>query len=220
MIRKTARYDEAVRLRRRGFTYIEIAHIVGISKSTVSNWFSRETWSTAVARDNKKRAGKENSKRISLLNKARSTQLKKQYASAEQSAVTEFKHYRHSPAFVAGIMAYSLIGDMKQDGNIRITSSRKDAHRIFIRFAQEYLGVSRENIRFWLILYSNHVPQVVSKKWSRSINVPISQFYRYQVIEKQNNTHTLHDGVGNTIIGDAVLKRKLLKWVELASKEY
>lgn len=220
MIRKTAQYSEACQLRKRGFTYTEIAHIVGVSKSTVSTWFSHETWSASVTHDNKKRASKENSKRIGLLNKARSNQFKKQYAEAERNAAISFKHYKHSPAFVAGIVLYTAVGDRSATSQIRISTARKDIHRIFITFAQEYLGVSRENIRFWLLLYPTHIPEKVSRTWARAIRLPIAQFHRYQVIEKQNNRETLHDGVGNTIIGSAVLKRTLLTWVKLAEKEY
>ncbi len=220
MIHKSAQYSEASQLRRRGFTYTEIAQIVGVSKSTVSTWFSHETWSISVANDNKKRAAKENSKRIGLLNKARGNQLKKQYAEAERAAAISFKHYKHSPAFIAGVMLYAALGDCSTTSQIRISTARKEIHRIFVTFAQEYLGVSRENIRFWLLLYPTHSPVKVSRIWARAIHVPIAQFHRYQVLESQNNTETLHDGVGNTIIGSAVLKRTLLTWVALAEKEY
>ncbi|QQR64685.1 helix-turn-helix domain-containing protein [Candidatus Kaiserbacteria bacterium] len=220
MIRKSAQYEESCRLRKRGFTYTEIAHVVGVSKSTVSIWLSHETWSISVTNDNKKRTSKENGKRIGLLNKARSNQLKKQYAEAERSATISFKHYKHFPAFIAGIMLYAALGDCSLSNQIRISTSRKSAHRIFITFMQEYLGVPRENIRFWLLLYPTHSPEKVSRIWSRSIRVPITQFHRYQVLEKQNTIQTLHDGVGNTIIGNTILKRTLLKWVTLAEKEY
>lgn len=219
MIRKTAQYAEAVRLRKRGFTYSEIANIVSISKSTVSNWLSRETWSVSIAQEHTHRAAKENSKRISLLNKLRATQLKKRYTETEQSAMTEYKHYKNNSLFVAGIMVYMSIGDMSESSQIRIATQRKDAHRLFIQFAQEYLGVPREKIHFWLLLYPDHNPENVSRLWSKAIRLRVSHFYKYQVIKQQTNNETLHDGVGNTIIGSTVLKRKLMKWIELSLKE-
>lgn len=220
MIRKSVQYEQAKELRKRGFTYEEIAKIVDVSKSTVSTWFSHETWSTVIALDNKNRAGKENSKRISLLNTARANQMKKQKIASEQSAVTEFKHYKQNPLFVAGIMIYGSIGDRSLDGPIRITSTQKEIHALFMRFLQEYLGVSKEKLRFWLVLYPDHIPVSVSQKWSRTLHFPVARFHKYQIIEKKSNKQTLHDGVGNTIIGGTILKQKLLKWVELASKEY
>ena len=219
MVRKSAQFEHARELRKRGFTYVEIAKIVDVSKSTISLWFSRETWSRNVTESNMKRSAKENSKRISLLNTARGNQYKKSYAEAERSAVTEFKHYKHNPLFIAGLTLYMSIGDTKSPTLLRIADTRPELHILFIRFITEYLGVSREKIRFWVLLYPDLNPEKCSKHWSKRLKLPLSQFHRYQVIEGRSTKKTLHDGVGNTIIGDTVLKKKLLKWISLASKE-
>ncbi len=219
MIRKKTQHERAKELRRRGFTYEEIAKIVDVSKSTVGLWFSRETWSKDVTHTNQKRASRENSKRISLLNKARSNQFKKLYAEAERSAKTEFKHYKHNPLFIAGLTLYLCDGDKINPHLIRIASKRVDIHRIFIRFAYEYLGVSREKVRFWLLLPEDLNPLSCSRHWSQKLKIPITQFHRYQIINGKSSTEALRFGVGNTIIGSTVLKKKLLTWIELALKE-
>lgn len=219
MIRKKAQFEHAKELRKRGFTYKDISKIVDVSISTVSLWFSRETWSKSVTDDNQKRAAKENKKRISLLNTARGNQYKKMYAEAERSAVTEFKHYKSNPLFIAGLMLYVGEGDNSDNHLIRIANSKIDVHRIFIKFAMEYLGVPREKIRFWVLLYPDLSPKKCLHAWSKALHIPLSQFHKYQVIEGRSTKRTLHDGVGNTIIGGTVLKKKLLKWIALASKE-
>lgn len=219
MIRLRAQYEQAIQLRKRGFTYDEIAKIVDVSKSTVSNWLSHQKWSKNVRADNAKRAARENGKRIRLLNKARGNQYKKLYAEAERSAITEFKHYKKDALFMAGLMLYVGEGDTVDEGLIRIASTRKDVHRIFITFATEYLGVERGNIRFWLLLYPDLDERVCVTAWSKDLKLSKEQFYKNQVIQGKGKKRTLHDGVGNTIIGSTVLKRKLMKWVELALKE-
>lgn len=219
MIRKNAQFAHAVQLRKRGFTYEEIAKIVDVSKSTVSLWLARESWSQGVTATNRKRAAKDNGKRIALLNKARGNQFKRLYAEAERSAVTEFKHYKHNPLFIAGVTLYMTIGDMRETHPIRLTSSKKEMHRLFIRFAREYLGVPREKIRFWLLLYPDLKPGVCTRAWATTLKLPLPQFHKHQIIEKRSTVRTLHDGVGNTIIGGTVSKRKLLMWIKLALKE-
>ena len=219
MIRKSAQFEQAVELRKRSFSYEEIAHITGVSKSTVSLWLSRETWSKRITEDNIKRAAKENKKRISLLNTARGNQFKKLYAEAERSATIEYKHYKHNPLFTAGLMLYVAQGDMQSGVPIRLTGSKKDIHRIFIRFTHEYLGVPREKIRFWLLLYPDLKPGVCTRAWATTLKLPLPQFHKHQIIEKRSTVRTLHDGVGNTIIGGTVSKRKLLMWIKLALKE-
>lgn len=219
MIRKHDQYTQAVHLRKRGFTYGEIAKTVDVSKSTVSKWFSGNAWSQMVAQSNAKRAANENSKRISLLNTARSNQYKKMYAEAERTAGTEYRHYRSNPLFTAALMLYYTKGDMKHDGRVRLTTSNIEAHRIFIRFVNEFLGVPRKNIRFWLLLYSVHDPRSCSKHWSVKTGLSLTQFHKYQVVPNKSTKEALRFGVGNTIIGDTLMKRKLIKWIELCIEE-
>ncbi len=219
MIRKKAQFDQAKELRKRGFTYKEIAKIVDVSISTISLWLSRETWSITIKNDNQKRAAKENKKRISLLNKARGNQYKKLYAEAERSAITEYKHYKNSPLFIAGLMLYASEGDTMDNHLIRITSSQMDLHRIFIKFATEYLGVPRQKIRFWILLYPDLSPQKCAQKWSKSLRIPLSQFHKHQVIEGRSTKSTMHDGIGNTLIGGKILKKKICVWVHIFLKK-
>ncbi|MCF7815795.1 MAG: hypothetical protein K9M10_02650 [Candidatus Pacebacteria bacterium] len=219
MIRKSAQYEQAKELRMRGFTYAEVAKIVGVAKSTVSLWFSRETWSANVAEDNTKRAAKENKKRITLLNKARSNQFRKLYTEAERSATTEFKHYKSNPLFIAGLMLYLSKGDHSNSPVICISSSRKEIHRLFIRFSTEFLGVQKEKMRFWLLLNSSHSAETCSRSWSKEIGLSVKQFHKNQITKNNNIGSTLHDGVGNTIIGGTLMKKKLQKWVETALLE-
>jgi predicted transcriptional regulator len=210
---------EAITLRRRGFSYREIAEMLHVSVSSVSLWLKGESWSKDITLRNAKRAGKENSKRLLLLNKARSNQYKKLYKEAERSAETEYKHYKHHPLFIAGLMLYVGEGDNKDLRLIRIANTKFEIHSIFIRFCEEFLGVSREKIRFWVLLYPDLDPLLVSKEWSRVLSIPLSQFHKYQVIQGKSIKRTLQYGVGNTIIGSAVLKHKLMKWIELAFLE-
>ncbi len=206
-------------LRRRGLTYTEIAKYTGVSVSTVSAWLADKPWSVKVKEENQKRAARDNSKRISLLNKARGNQYKKMYAEAERLAVLEYKHYKHNPLFIAGLMLYVGEGDNTDNHVIRIANSRMDVHRIFIKFSTEYLGVPHEKIRFWLLLYPDLDEIKCIKAWSRKLGLSVGHFHKNQVIEGRSKKRTLHFGVGNTIIGGTAMKKKLLKWIEIASKD-
>jgi len=219
MVRDEEKYQKALLFRQRGFSYSEIAKIVGVSRSTLSNWFAHKAFSKKIKIDNEVKARHENVKRISIVNKARQKEREKNYYSAIKSAVTEYGHYKSSPLFIAGVMLYVSNGDTKHISVIRLTDSNVDFHRIFLRFAEKFLGLSRKDVRFWL-----SIPQTVSEKeaklvWSKALRLSIDQFSKTQLIHSPRQTSALHNGVGNTIIGDALLKRKLLKWIELTSKE-
>lgn len=219
MVRNQEKYDQAVSLRKRGFTLEEIAKYCDISKSTASKWLENKAFSAQITKQNIRRAGQENAKRLKLVNKARGIERAAKYRDIERSAETEYKHYKASPLFAAGLMLYLSSGDLKDKRSVRITSTKIEVHKIFIKFLAEYLGVDKSKLRFWLILYSSKDETSFMKKWSKNIGISYAQFYKNQILKGQSPKQTLHYGVGNTIIASTVLKRKLSKWIELAGKE-
>lgn len=219
MIRLEEKYDQALQFRKRGFTYSEIAKIVGVSKSTVSNWLAKKPFSKKVREENAQRAARENVKRMKLLNKARAKERSVRYAEAVRSAEIEFRHYKKNPLFVAGLMIYMSEGDNTHQRPIRLTSAQFDMHRIFLKFAKEYLGVPEDRIHFWILLYPNLNEIACMRFWMKGLKLKKEQWYKNHVIEGRNKKRILHNGVGNTIIGSTVLKAKLDRWIELALKE-
>ncbi len=219
MVRDKQKYEQAISLRKRGFTLEEVAKYCDIAKSTASKWLKDTDFSEQITKQNVKRAGAENAKRLKLVNKARNGERDNRYAEAVRSAETEYKHYKNNSLFIAGVTIYLSIGDRKDERLIRITSSKMEIHRIFIQFALEYLGINKKQLHFWILLYPDLVEEVCMKKWQKSTTIPFSQFYKNQVIQGKSKKKTLHYGVGNTIIGSTVLKSKLNRWIELASKD-
>ncbi len=217
---KQEAYDRAINLRKRGFSYTEIAKICVVSRGTVSAWLSPLPFSAAITTQNKRRAAKENTDRLSLINKARVSERKKQYAEAERLAKVEYQNYRHNPLFMAGIMLYVAEGDNTSSRLIRLANSRIELHVVFIRFLTQYLGVDKRSMRFWLLLYPNLDEVTCMQHWSKRTGLSVSQFYKNQVILGRSTKRTLHFGVGNTIIGNTLLKKKLDQWIKLARKEW
>jgi len=218
MVRNQEKYEQAVSLRKRGFTLEEIAKYCAISKSTASEWLKNKPFSTQATIHNVKRAGAENAKRLKLINKARTTERTVRYRESFKSAETEFKHYKNDPLFNAGIMLYVGNGDTKQQRLIRLTSSQMAVHKIFIKFAVEYLGVDKNKMHFWIMLYPDLDEEICMKKWRVATKIPFEQFHKNQIIQGKSTKRTLHYGVGNTIIGNTALKHKLTRWIELTLK--
>ncbi len=219
MVRNEEKYEQALQFRKRGFTLEEIAKICDVSKSTVSKWLKNNAISESVTKQNKKRAGQENGKRLQLMSKTRDSERSHRYKEAIRSAETEYKHYKSSPLFVAGLMLYYAQGDLKNEHQIRLSGTEEKAHKIFIKFATEYLGVPKSSIHFWILLYKGQSEEVCMKRWKTATTLSYSQFYKNQYINTKKTKDTLHNGVGNTIIGSTVLKHKLTKWIELSLKE-
>jgi transcriptional regulator with XRE-family HTH domain len=216
---KKEAYEQAISFRKRGFTYTEIAKICGVSRGTISSWLAKEPFSQSVAAVNKAKAAKDNVARIKLVNKARNAERATQYSEILRLASTEYKHYSKSPLFIAGLMLYLADGDRNDPRLIRVSNNNPDIHQLFIRFASDYLGVEKHSVHFWLLLYPAQDEIKCMKHWVKKTGLSVSQFYKNQVVESRSNKQPLHFGVGNTIIGSILLKKKLTLWIELASKE-
>ncbi len=219
MVRNEEKLEQALQLRKRGFTLEEIGKYVDVSKSTVSKWLKNNANSIEVTKQNKRRAGVENAKRLKLMSKTRTRERALRYKEVELSAETEFKHYKKNPLFIAGLITYASLGDLTDERTIRLTTARLMAHKTFISFAVEYLGVPKNKIKLWLLLYTDHNEETCMKKWHKFTALPYSQFHKNQVVKGKPKHKTLHHGVGNTIIGSTVLKHKLVRWIELMQKE-
>jgi transcriptional regulator with XRE-family HTH domain len=219
MVRNKEKFQQAVVLRKRGFTLEEIAKYCDIAKSTASAWLKNESFSKRISVTNKRRAGQENAKRLKMLAKGRQRERLLRYKNAETSAVTEFKNYQNNSLFMAGLNIYLTSGDFSEQQPIRITHKNPAVHRIFIKFIDQYMGIDKSNIKFWLLLYQGMSEESSMKKWSKQTSLPYSQFYKNQFITNQS-TKTLHYGVGNTIIASTHHKRKLQVWVNLLQKEW
>jgi transcriptional regulator with XRE-family HTH domain len=216
---KKAAYEQAVAFRKRGFTYSEIAKICGVSVGTISAWLKPLPFSSDITAQNKVRAAQENKKRMVSINRARTAERAKQYDQVVRMAETEYQNYRQSPLFSAGLMLYVSEGDINHPRLIRLTNSRPELHAVFVKFLLTYLGVEKSVIKFWLLLYPDLDEVVCMKHWSKKTGISVAQFYKNQVIKSRSNKPTLHFGVGNTIIGNTLLKQKLTKWVLLLQKE-
>tara|TARA_B100000508_G_scaffold141060_1_gene145745 strand:- start:5593 stop:6264 length:672 start_codon:yes stop_codon:yes gene_type:complete len=219
MVRNREKFEQAVALRKRGFTLEEVAKYCEVSKSTASNWLKNKAFSEVVTKQNKRRAGKENAERLRLIAKARGTERAKRYKDAAQSAKVEFANYQDSLVFMAALTLYCSSGEVDDDNTIRLSHTSPELHRLFIRFAEQFLGVSREKVHLWLQLYQGASEEKAMKKWSKITTIPYHQFYKNQFVNTSQK-NPLHFGAGNTIIASTYHKQKLKTWVQLAQKRW
>lgn len=206
-------------LRKQGKTYKEIQKIVNISSSTLSNWFNNQEWSKNVKKINIEKHISRSTEHLSKMNIGRQTMLDKKYKDAEEEAEKEFQIYKNNPLFMAGLMVYAGEGDKTNRYNIRLANSEFYLHIVFIRFSEQFLHIGRNNIKFWLLLYPDHNIEECIEVWSNKLQINKSNFHKSQVIIGKEKVKKLQYGVGNSIISNVALKKKMLKWLELC-KEY
>ena len=209
--------DKAFEMRRSGKTYREIEKELGISRSTLSNWFREVSWSKHLKTQYTNRTWSKD--QHLLMHQARRNKLNSLYKQAEQEASEQYKTYKQDPLFWAGLMVYAGEGEKRSKHLVRITNTEFYLHKIFIAFLAKYLSVTREKVRLCLILYPDLNESLCKEMWSNLLNIPRTQFHKTQVITGKEKVKRLQYGIGMSIISSTVLKKKLMKWLSLAQDE-
>src|SRR5260221_10246511 len=99
--------------------YREIEKTIGISRSTLCEWFKNEEWSNHIKRSNTNRHIKISTEHLIKMNAGRRILLDKKYKEVEKKARQEFEIYKEKPLFMGGLMLYAGEGDKMTKGVIR-----------------------------------------------------------------------------------------------------
>lgn len=212
--------NKAIELRKNGSSYNFIAKEIGVSKSTLSIWFADSDWNSVALTQNKTRNLVESTQRLVRINKEKTLNLADRYKKAEVDAIKEFELFKNDTLFIAGIMLYFGEGDKsKLSGLIRIGNIDAPIIKIFVKFLLKYCNIPINKVKFWLLSYPDLDTDRCLSWWLRELKLSKNNVYKTQIIQGRHKTKRLLYGVGNIILSSKVLKIKILKWVELASKE-
>jgi hypothetical protein len=210
--------DSVFKLRKDGKSYRYIRKETGISMGTLCEWFKDEDWSKHIKKSNTDKNTTISIERLKLLQDGRNIMLKDKYKNVELEAEKEFHIFKKDPLFMAGLMIYAGEGDKRSHNNSRVSNSDFFIHKIFIKFAEKYLDIKRENVKISLILYPDLDIETCINKWSSELNVVNLNFYKTQIIKGKEKTKRLQYGIGTSIISSTVVvKKKILKWLELVA---
>lgn len=212
------RHDQpkAFELRKQGKTYREIEKLLGVSRSTLCDWFKNEEWSKHIKKSNTDKHIKISTEHLRKMNEGRQIILDKKYKNIEEEAEKEFEIYKNDPLFMAGLMLYAGEGDKLTKGVIRLANTDFFIHKVFLNFTEKFIKIKRENIKISILLYPDLNIEKCKIKWSEELNVPINNFHKPQIIQGRSKTKRLHFGVGSIIISNSFLKRKLLRWIDFS----
>lgn len=149
------------------------------------------------------------------MNALRAKRLSLHYEEARREAKKEFLRHHSDPLFVAALMLYVGEGDKLPKNPVRITNTEVSVLRIFALFLKKYCTVPSEKMRVWILGYPDLDMIKCEKRWSQELKIPMSQFYKSQIIQGKHKSKKLHYGVGTLIISDTRLKAKILEWIDL-----
>lgn len=210
----------AIKLRKQGKSYQEIAVSIGVPKSTLSNWFSGVLWSektknylSGLARDNAR-------KRMTAISHKKRDELRNAYQKQRIIARKQFRKFIKGRLFVAGLMIYWGEGDSKlENGMIRVANSDPLMIRLFYKFLKTYLPEVSSKAKIYLVLYPDLNEETCQRHWSKEVGLPLDRFIKSSFIKGRHPTKRLSYGIGTLTVSNRLYKEQVMTWINLAKQE-
>lgn len=208
----------AEKLRRIGKSYNAISRELEVPKSTLSDWFSKTTWSKDIKTELTRRANYIAKKRLRLINKERRVIWERWREEAREEARRAFPRLSRDPLFIAGTMLYWGEGDSKLKNPLRLTNTSPQMIALYIKYLITKIGIPKTNLRLTLILYPDLSEKKCKRFWSKAASLPERQFYKTQFIQGRHPTTRLSNGICMVTCSGRRIKEKVMVWIDLLSR--
>ena len=211
--------EKAIELRRLGKSYREIRDILGIPLGTLSDWFTKESWSYEIGLRLTEERRKNSKIEIKELHRIRGLQLREIYRTGREDAEKEFHLLNEDPLFVAGVVIYWGEGDKVSKNNCRISNTDPKMVKLFKAFLEDICNIPLVKIRCSLLLYPDLDEENCKLHWHRETGMPLENFTKTMFIKGRHKTKRLSYGVCNLVVSSRYLKEKMLVWLRLIGRE-
>ena len=212
--------QKALDLRKQEMSYSQIKQILGISKSTLSDWLKDYPLSKeriAELRDN-------NEQRIE---RYRETMRKKHDARLKQIYETERKNIlplSDREIFIFGLGLYWGEGAKSHNATLSISNTDPSVIKFFIAWLDQSLRVPKEKLKVHLQLYNDMDIKKEIKFWKHISGLPKKQFTKPYIKESSitaiNHKGGFGHGTCNIRIGNVKLSEKILMAIKAIAGEY
>jgi len=210
----------ANKLRKQGKSYQEISSELGMSKSTLNQWFGQKTWSKKIKKQLSAKAQTEATLRMKNISKKAKEAREKLYSQKRNDAEILYRKFSKEKLFIAGLMMYWGEGDSKlANGQIRVANSNPLLIKYFHLFLKRYLPELKEKIKMYLVLYPDLSDSACKKHWSITVGISLDKFFKSHYIIGHSAKRTLPYGIGTIIITSRANKEIICRWLELKQKE-
>lgn len=214
---------EAIKLRKRGLTYSEIRSRLGISKSTLSDWLSKYPLTKDQIATLEKTIKRN---KYLAIEKIRLTKQKKREIRLK-SIYEEEKNYWLSLSprelEIAGLFLYWGEGNKNLKTQLSLNNTDPKVLKFTLYWMKKTLKIPKKKIKVWLHLYSDMNPNKEIRFWSKTLDMPLSQFIK-PYVKKSKIEDLNHKGFGHGTCGLAVsdvrLKEKVIMAINAIADSY
>ncbi|MBI2514913.1 hypothetical protein HYV91_01855 [Candidatus Wolfebacteria bacterium] len=216
--------DEAIRLRKKGFSIGNVEKCLGIPRSTLSGWFKDVklsekqkhklwlNWKNGLTKARKKAVLWHNQQKQNRLNEAREASL----------GVLRRINLKDKDILDLALAMLYLGEGAKKNAETAMGSSDPLILRFFIAALRKIYNFDISKMRCELYLRADQNPDVIKRFWSSELNLPIRNFKQVSIDKRTIGIKTYpgYKGVCNIRCSNVAIKRKLLYLSELFIKKF
>ena len=216
--------QNAIKLRKAGYSYNMISKELNIAKSTLSNWLTNIPF--VPNKEVLQRVGEAKLKSALYKQRVKFENI----ARMKDEAAKEVGRLSSRDLFMLGIGLYLGEGS-KSHEEVRIANTDPIIIKLGIKWLMEFGGVRKEHLRVAVHGYPDHDINKLVNFWSKELHIPIEHFIKTQIDTRLNKSTlkrrklpygTAHIYVrgGNTLLwGVRNLHRKIMGWIETTTKQ-
>lgn len=211
--------QRALELRKQQMSYSQIKKILGVGKSTLSDWL--RDYPLSRERINELRATSEGriEKFRETWRRKRETRLKDLYKQSQK----ELLPLTQRELLIAGLFLYWGEGSKSTYDKICVSNTDPKVIKFVLYWLTEVVGVEKTKIRVYLQIYRDMDSEKIIGYWSKELAIDKSQFGK-PYIKKSTKMYIDHRGFGygtcNLNVNSTLLKEKVLMEIKALADHY
>jgi transcriptional regulator with XRE-family HTH domain len=183
--------QKALVMRKRGMSYSQIKEKLGISKSTLSGWLYKMPLSEKRIRELRA----DNPIRIERYRNTMKAKRNAKNKIAYQNIAKRIGAISDREFLIAGLFLYWAEGSKTKTFSIGLTNTNPNMLVLFIRWLK-FFNIPKSKLKVHLHLYSDMNIKKQLYFWSKTLNIPISQFRKPYIKKTTLSSITYHNGFG------------------------
>lgn len=219
MLAKTVQHKKAILLRKKGYSYSEIAAVINVSQASLSLWL-RNVELTQLQMDNlllKRKNGQAKGA------KRRRDVREQQQKTIIETAAQEIDNLSKKELFLLGTVAYWCEGSKQKAHNVSqcVVFANSDPFliKLFIKWLKEICLIKKNDIKYSLHIHETGDTKRAIEYWCKTLNITTTELGR--PILKRHRTATTRKNVGKDYYGlirivvgrSTNLNRKIAGWI-------
>lgn len=183
--------QKAIALRKKGYSYSQIKEKLGINKSTLSGWLYDMPLSEKRIRELRDFSPK----RIERYRNTMRVKREVKNQMAYQKIAKMIGNISDREFLISGLFLYWAEGSKTKKFSIGLTNTNPAMLVLFIKWLQ-FFNVPKSKLKIHLHLYSDMNIKKQINFWSKTLNIPISQFRKPYIKKTTLSSITYTNGFG------------------------